>query len=214
MMMKERMRPVEFFSRGYSLETDRLILRRINKSDAQDMYEYSRLEEVTRYLLWKPFTSLDVSRAYIATLGKSYRTGKFFDFAVIVKDEKKMIGTCGFTSVSEKDGAAEIGFVLNPAYHQKGYGYEAATAVLRLGFMHFGFNRIEARCMRGNESSRALMKKLGMEYEGCARQRMFVKGVYRDIETCSILKSEFVEKYSDGAANIVKPALTSILMGN
>ena len=212
-MMKERIRPVEFFFRGYSLETPRLILRRINKNDAQDMYEYSRLEEVTRYLLWKPFTSLDVSKAYIATLGKSYKNGKFFDFAVIVKDENKMIGTCGFTSVSEKDGAAEIGFVLNPAYHQKGYGYEAAVEVMRLGFMHFGFNRIEARCMNGNDASRALMSKLGMQYEGCARQKMFVKGVFRDIETCAILKCEFVEKYSDAAANIIKPSITSMLTG-
>jgi len=213
-MINERIRPVEFFRGGKSLETPRLILRKINKNDAEDMYEYSRLEEVTKYLLWKPFTSLDVSRAYIATLGRSYKTGKFYDFAVVVKEENKMIGTCGFTTVSEKDGAAQIGFVLNPAYHQKGYGYEAALEVMRLGFFEFGFNRIEAKCMSGNVASRALMQKLGMQYEGCARQLMFVKGVYRDIETCSILKSEFVEKHSNQRANIQKPSVASILMGN
>lgn len=213
-MIRERIRPVEFFAFGKTLETKRLILRKINKNDAEDMYEYSRLEEVTKYLLWKPFTSLDVSRTYISTLGRSYKNGKFFDFAVVVKDENKMIGTCGFTSISEKDGAAEIGFVLNPAYHNKGYGYEAALEVMRLGFMHFGFNRIEARCMSGNAASRALMSKLGMQYEGCARQKMFVKGVFRDIETCAILKSEFVEKYSDKKANIVKPSIMEMLTGN
>ncbi len=212
-MIHDRTRPIDFFIRGKSLETERLILRRINKNDAEDMYEYSRLEEVTRYLLWKPFTSLDVSRAYIATLGRSYRTGKFYDFAVVLKNEDKMIGTCGFTSISEKDGAAQIGFVLNPAYHNMGYGYEAALEVMRLGFFEFGFNRIEAKCMSGNVASRALMHKLGMQYEGCARQLMFVKGVFRDIETCSILKSEFVEKHSTKRANIVKGSIASVLMG-
>lgn len=213
-MIKDRIRPVEFFSKGRSIETPRLLLRRINKNDAEDMYEYSRLEEVTRYLLWKPFTSLDVSKAYISTLGRSYKVGKFFDFAVVVKDENKMIGTCGFTKISEKDGAAEIGFVLNPAYHNKGYGYEAALEVMRLGFIDFGFNRIEARCMSGNDASRALMSKLGMQYEGCARQLMFVKGMFRDIETCSILKGEFIEKYSDKGANIVKTPLGSLFWGD
>ena len=124
-----------------------------------------------------------------------------------------MIGTCGFTSISEKDSAAEIGFVLNPLYHQKGYGYEAALEVMRLGFFCFGFNRIEARCMKGNQSSRALMAKLGMQYEGCARQLMFVKGAYRDIETCSILKNEFVEKHSAQKANVIKPSISSMFTG-
>lgn len=210
-MFRERIRPVDFFTKGKSLETPRLILRKINKNDAQDLYEYSRLEEVTRYLLWRPFTSIDVSRAYIATLGRSYKTGKFYDFAVVVKDENKMIGTCGFTSISEKDGAAQIGFVLNPAYHKMGYGYEAALEVMRLGFFDFGFNRIEARCMSGNEASRALMNKLGMKYEGCARQLMFVKGSFRDIEICSMLKSEFIEKHSAKGANIVSTSLLESL---
>lgn len=212
-MINERIRPIDFFLKQRTLETQRLILRKINKNDAKDLYEYSRLEEVTKYLLWRPFTSLDVSKAYIATLGRAYKTGKFYDFAVVVKDENKMIGTCGFTSVSEKDGAAQIGFVLNPAYHQKGYGYEAALEVMRLGFFDFGFNRIEARYMSGNVASRALMDKLGMQYEGCARQLMFVKGSFRDIETCSMLKSEFIEKYSAKGANIVKTPLETILFG-
>jgi ribosomal-protein-alanine N-acetyltransferase len=150
---------------------------------------------------------------YLAYVATRYRAGEFYDWAIILRENQKMIGTCGFTSISEKDGAAQIGFVLNPAYHNMGYGYEAALEVMRLGFFEFGFNRIEAKCMCGNVASRALMHKLGMQYEGCARQLMFVKGVFRDIETCSILKSEFVEKHSIKRANIVKGSITSVLMG-
>ena len=211
--MKEKFTPAEFFGGHYSLRTERLILRRIIKRDAADMFEYSRLEEVTRYLLWSPYTREETAHAYINTLSRAYKNGTFFDFAVVIASTGKMIGTCGFTSVTPKDGAAEIGFVLNPAYHGQGYGTEAALEVMRLGFMNFGFNRIQARCMKGNAASRALMNKLGMTYEGCARQLMFVKGSFRDIETCSILKSEFVEKYSSNGASITRtPFLESLLM--
>ena len=211
--MNEKFTPTEFFGGHYGLRTERLILRRIIKRDAADMFEYSKLEEVTRYLLWSPCSRLETAQAYINTLPKVYKNGTFFDFAVVIAYTGKMIGTCGFTSISLKDGAAEIGFVLNPAYHGQGYGTEAATEVMRLGFMNFGFNRIQARCMKGNVASRALMSKLGMTYEGCARQLMLVKGSFRDIETCSILKNEFVEKYSSDGARITQmPFPRSFLM--
>jgi RimJ/RimL family protein N-acetyltransferase len=52
-------------------------------------------------------------------------------------------------------------------------------------------NRIEARFMQGNEPSRIVAEKLGMTFEGYARDAIFVKGEYRTVGTCAILRSEF-----------------------
>ena len=42
------------FSHLPTLETDRLILRRMAVTDAEDMFAYAKNEETTRYLTWYP----------------------------------------------------------------------------------------------------------------------------------------------------------------
>ena len=47
-----------------------------------------------------------------------------------------------------------------------------------------------------NGASRRVMEKNSMTFEGVHRQGMLIKGVYRDIGVCSILRSEY-EKNGD-----------------
>ena len=70
---------------------------------------------------------------------------------------------------------------------------EAAKRIMKFGFEELDLHRIEARFMAENEASLRLMKRLGMTFEGIKRQSMLVKGSYRDIGTCAILKDEFKE---------------------
>lgn len=173
------------------LETGRLILRRIEDADYVDMYDYSKREDVTRYLLWSPHPSPRYTKGYVHSLRHQYRNGQFYDWAIILKGGP-MIGTVGFTRLDPQNNCGEIGYVLNPRFHGRGYATEAARAVLKFGFVHLGLNRIEAHYMAENLASRRVMEKLGMRYEGTLRQSMRVKGVYRDIGICAITRSEYV----------------------
>jgi RimJ/RimL family protein N-acetyltransferase len=109
-----------------------------------------------------------------------------------------MIGTCGFTRFDFPNDSAEVGYVLNPDYHGRGYATEAAGCVLRFGLERLGLHRIEARFMEGNEASLRVMQKLGMSLEGYRRESMLVKGQYRTIGVCSILQEEFTAKSNGG----------------
>lgn len=163
--------------------------------DYADMYEYARRDDVTRYLLWSPHQDRKYTRKYLEYIQDRYRSGEFFDWAVILKEENKMIGTAGFARIDIDNGTGEIGYVINPVYHGNGYATEAVTEVMMFGFMELNLHRIEARCMDGNTSSRRVMEKCGMRYEGCARDSMFVKEKYRSIHTYSILSDEFIHRY-------------------
>ncbi|MBQ3178700.1 MAG: GNAT family N-acetyltransferase, partial [Clostridia bacterium] len=88
----------------------------------------------------------------------------------------------------------EIGYVLNPSYWGMGIAPEAVSAVLRFGFTELHLHRIEARYMTGNTASRRVMEKVGMTYEGTARESMFVKGDFVSVGTCAILRSEYFGK--------------------
>ena len=155
--------------------------------------------EVTRYLLWSPHPDITHTRDYLRYIASRYATGSFYDWAVVLKSNGKMIGTCGFTSFDSPHDSAEIGYVLNPAYHGMGIATEAVRAILSFGFDRLALHRIEARFMEGNTASLRVMEKVGMRFEGYQRESMFVKGTYRTIGCCSVLRSEYdksLQKYS------------------
>jgi len=176
------------------LATERLILRPMRESDADDMYSYASRNDVTEYLLWSPHPSRGYTRDYLRYISSRYKLGDFYDWAVIEKTSGKMIGTCGFTRFDPPHNGAEIGYVLGPDYHGRGYATEAAERVVEYGFSELGLHRIEARFMMGNEASLKVMEKLGMTFEGYKRDGMLVKGKYRTIGVCSIIENEWKER--------------------
>lgn len=168
----------EIFSSIPTLHTERLTLRALRELDAEDMFEYASSPEVTRYLLWREHKSPAFTKEYLSYIESRYALGDFYDWAITLTDSGKMIGTCGFTRIDTINNAAEIGYVLNPAYHHLGIATEAAGAVMKFGFETLSLHRIEAKFMDGNDASRAVMERLGMTAEGFEREAVFVKGGY------------------------------------
>lgn len=181
------------FSSIPELECPRLILRKMTRNDAADMFEYAKSEEVTRFLLWSPHESVEYTEEYLQYVQTQYRDGKLYDWAVVLKAENKMIGTCGFTHIDLDNSCGEIGYVINPAYRGHGYADEAVKRVIEFGFEKIDLNRIEARYIVGNEASRRVMEKCGMRFEGVARGSMMIKGSFRDIGCCALLRDDLDE---------------------
>lgn len=191
----------QLFSHIPTLETERLTLRGMRVSDAEDMFAYAQQEPVTRYLTWTPHPNVKHTKDYLTYVGQRYRTGDFFDWAVICKEDGHMIGTCGFTTFDFTSDSAEIGYVLNPAYHGRGLATEAVREVIRFGFEELSLHRIEAKFMKENTRSQRLMERVGMQFEGYAREAMKVKGEYRTIGRCGILRSEWREFTSSASSS-------------
>lgn len=179
------------------LNTERLYLRKLLKRDSVDMYEYSKNEVVTEYLLWSPHQSEFYTHRYLSYIQGRYRVGDFYDWAVIWKETGKMIGTCGFTRFNLEANSAEIGYVLNPDFWGKGIAPEAVREVMKFGFTDLALHRIEAKYMAGNTRSRRVMEKVGMTFEGINRESIHVKGRYISVGICSILEHEYREKYKN-----------------
>lgn len=174
-----------------TLETDRLILRKLKASDYIDMYEYACREDVTRYLLWSPHKDKFQTLKYLTYIGTRYRAGDFYDWAIVHRESGKMIGTCGFTGFNQHDNSAEIGYVLNPEFWGREYACEAVKEVIGFGFCVLGLHRIEAKFMEKNSRSLRVMEKVGMTFEGIGRDCMLIKGKYENVGVCAILKGEF-----------------------
>ncbi len=174
-----------------TLETHRLILRKLKVQDAQDMYEYCSDTDTPKFLTWEPHESLKYTKEYIRFVIKKYRTGEYLDWGIILKSSGKLIGTCGFTSIEPENAKGEIGYVLNGAYRNNGYGSEAVNRLLEYSFYELELNRIEARVIENNHPSVALLKKCGFEYEGTFRQEMYLKGEFKNILHYALCKDRY-----------------------
>ena len=181
----------KIFSELPELSTERLLLRKMKVGDSFDMFEYACREDVTEFLLWKPHPSLAYTREYLQFVATHYEIGDFFDWAIIWREQEKMIGTCGFTRFDYNNNVGEIGYVINPIYRGIGVADEAVREVMRFGFERLKLNRIEAKFMEGNTASKRVMEKTGMTFEGFHRKAMRIKGKYETIGICSILRDEF-----------------------
>ena len=179
------------FSNIPELKTQRLILRKMLVRDADDMFEYAKRADVTKYLTWNPHPNRNYTREYLEYISTRYSVGEFYDWAVTTADEGKMIGTCGFTRFDYNSNYAEVGYVINPEYWGNGYATEALDTVIKFGFERLALRRIEARHMEGNIASRRVMEKVGMTYEGTLRSALLVKGEYKNICVCSLINSNF-----------------------
>jgi ribosomal-protein-alanine N-acetyltransferase len=158
------------------------------------MFEYARRADVTKYLTWQPHPSREYTRDYLDLVGKCYRNGEFFDWAVVWREGffcEKMIGTCGFTRFDFANNSAELGYVINPEYHGRGIAPEALKRVIEFGFYELSLNRLEAKYIVGNDASRRVMEKVGMRFEGISRGSLLLRGEYRDVGVCSILASDY-----------------------
>ncbi len=179
------------FKRIPTISTERLRLRRIERRDIDDIFDYSHNPETSRFLLWYPHDTKNTTKIYYKAIDKRYKNGDFFDWGIEEIKSGRMIGTCGFTSISEIDEKAEIGYVINPRYQGQGYAMEAVMRVLKYGFYELGLERIEARFIIGNDASRKVMEKCGMVYEGTQRHGVKAKGKFYDVGVFAILSDEF-----------------------
>lgn len=184
----------KLFSKMPEMETERLFFRAIKRSDMKDIFEYSSNPKTSQYLLWEPHHSLDFTKRFIEIILNKYKIGEYNDWAVVLKSNNKMIGTCGFTRIDEENNIAEIGYVLNPDYWGMGLATEAASKVQEFAFEVLKVNRVEAKFLFGNDASLNVMRKIGMKFEGYQRESMLVKGKYRTVGVSSILRREYLLK--------------------
>lgn len=176
------------------LETERLILRRLQQTDLRDVFEYASNENISRQVLWDAHQSLRESQRFLDYTFERYRRGEMAPFAIEHKTDRKMIGTIDFAWWERGNGTVEIGFALSEKYWGLGLIPEAARAMQQFAFEKMGVTRIEARCFAENSQSIRVLEKMGMTYEGTLRQRLLVKGERRNVHMYSILHQEWKQQ--------------------
>jgi [ribosomal protein S5]-alanine N-acetyltransferase len=148
------------------LETERLILREIVESDDEFMLDLLNQPSFIKYIGDRNVRTLEQSREFIESrYRKSYAENGFGLYAVELKEDQTPIGICGFVKRDTLPDA-DIGFAFLPQFEKKGYAFESASAVMKMGREVLDLKRVLAITSQDNESSGRLLEKLGFEFDG------------------------------------------------
>ncbi|MBQ4900825.1 GNAT family N-acetyltransferase [Paenibacillus sp. Marseille-P2973] len=174
------------------LESERLILRRMEKKDAREMFRYWSDPEVVRYMNMPPFASIEDTYEMINLLNGLSESEDTLRWGIELKETGRLIGSCGF-NVWELAGAyrGEIGYDLGREYWGRGYMSETFRMVLPFGYGTMGLNRIEALVDPRNDASRSLLRAFGFREEGLLREYQKTEEGFVDLLIYSLLKREY-----------------------
>ncbi len=149
--------------------TDRLLLRPLCSGDIDTVHLYASNRAMTRYMMNLPNDTIEESERFIdnAVAEWNKSTPEFYEYAVVL-DDLQIGGVCLYLSDDRKQG--ELGWILNPDHHGKGYAVEAAKAMIELA-RHLRLEAVFARCDSRNKASEKVMQRLGMvlEYDNGTR---------------------------------------------
>lgn len=151
----------------YSLQTDRLALRRFQASDAEALFAYLKAPTASCFFSLK---LADITAAREEAVKRS--EGEEF-IAVCLKASGQLIGDLFVhpdpkwpEGADERPDTASIGWNFNPNFGGQGYALEAARALCADLFANQGMRRLYAYVEDHNTPSRRLCEKLGMPAEG------------------------------------------------
>jgi ribosomal-protein-alanine N-acetyltransferase len=179
------------FEKNPILETNRLILRRLEVLDAEDYFSVLSDPETIQHTSWNLFQTVEDSSMYLKVIDEKYQRRQAFHWGIIEKESKMLIGRVAFISFDEVNDRTEIGYVISKLYWNKGLVPEAARELIKYGFNELGANRIEARCNEDNIGSERVMQKAGMKFEGILREQLKMKGKYKNKKIYSILRGDY-----------------------
>lgn len=178
---------------NFEFETDRLYIREYKKADIDSIHSVVNQKKIydTTYAIPYPYPKARVLW-WIQFVENSNKNGTSYEYGIFNKKTGQYVGNVGLINVALHHNRADITYFIDPDLWGKGYGTEAAKAMLYLGFNQLKLNRIGGICMDINTGSKKVMEKCGFTYEGTAKQEMLKDNIYHDICHYAILKQDYV----------------------
>lgn len=177
-----------------NIETERLFLRELRDEDIDFIFKHFSDENVCMYLYdAEPLKEVNEAREIVEWYKNSERKNHS-RWGIEHKENKKIIGTCGYHCWDRINNIAEIGYDLGKEFWGQGYMTEALTSIIQNGFNNMALNRIQAFVYTDNKRSNMLLEKLGFVNEGVIREKHLFRGKYYDHYCYSLLKNDWLTK--------------------
>ena len=167
------------------IQSERVFLR---MPSADDWREWAELRTASRAFLtpWEPTWTEDALtrdsyRSRLRHYVQEWRAGEGFTFFLFTNDKRRLAGGISVSNV--RRGVAQcgsVGYWMGQAHAGQGLMSEGLRAILPFLYEEVRLRRIEAACLPANEPSKGVLRRVGFQEEGLARQYLKINGVWHD----------------------------------
>lgn len=147
------------------IETERMILRPMSLSDADDIFErWTSDDRVSKYVRWLTHETVEVTEMWLSYEVEHIDSDNVYQWGFTLKDTGYLFGSGGL-NYNEEQGIFELGYNIMYDFWRQGYTTEAAKAILHFAQTQLGKKEFIAWHAVDNPASGAVLKKCGFVYE-------------------------------------------------
>ncbi|MFP4322907.1 MAG: GNAT family N-acetyltransferase [Anaerolineales bacterium] len=175
------------------IDTPRMVLRHLQATDADTIYDYLQEPEIAMNVLSIPYPYT----RHNAITFIEWATEKMAEqptFVLERRSDEQMLGVIG-AMFEAPHRRVEIGYWLGKPHWGQGYMSEAARVLVRYIFDAYpSVQRIYAECFPYNVGSARIMQNAGMQYEGTLRQHVFhaIREENMDVDFYALLRQDYI----------------------
>ncbi len=144
-------------SKAEIINTERLCLRAITDEDADDVIELLISDEISKTYMLPDFASREDAYKMFELLKRLAGLRERFVYGIYL--ENNIIGFINDVKIS--DGEIELGLVIHPDHHNKGFATEVLTASIQELF-RLGYSVVKTGAFEENAASIRVMEKCSM----------------------------------------------------
>lgn len=172
------------------IETNRLILRLVEKGDLPALFAVNGDKKVFRYSPRENWKSPADGRKWFSRIMAHRKNGATMQFVIVLRDGGHPIGTLAAFHFEDSVGSAEVGYVLGRKHWGKGIMKEALAAFVAFAFDRLKLKRLEAELDPRNAASAKVLERVGFSREGLRRRNYFSKGEVTDTALYGMLSRD------------------------
>ncbi len=176
-------------------------LRKLKASDALPFSKHANDREVSLYTKIPHPYGMQDALDFIKSTHRVMRNGEAVKLGIELKETGEIVGVISLSDIDHVNKKAELSYWLAKPYWGKKIMKEAICLVLNFGFHELKLNKVYATVMHPNITSARLLENSYFQYEGKMRQDVFLNGQWLDHFLYSVLKDEFIVKFSNSNNN-------------
>jgi ribosomal-protein-alanine N-acetyltransferase len=171
------------------LNSARLYLRQVSLKDVNEVFALRSNEEVMRYIPRPLALTTQDALDHINSINKNLAENTAIQWAITLRPNDQLIGMICLLRMQPENFRTELGYILNPAFHQQGIMDEALKLVVKFAFEQLQFHSLEALIDPENTASEQLLLKNNFVKEAHFKEKTFYNGVFLDDVIYSLINS-------------------------
>ena len=172
----------------------RLVLRPFRRRDVGSMHEAIEMSlgDLQPWLPWVEGYDRGVAQRFVRESVAAWADRRAFDFTVrLIDDPNRHIGNVSIWHTSVQNDIGEVGYWIRSDETGRGYGTEATTRAVQIGFEELRLHKVQLRIAIGNTRSEHIAEELGFVREGILRDEVKVGNEWLDHSVWSLLEEEW-----------------------